>query len=102
MNIEINKLADDIVDRLVHRIAEVNKTIHYTELPSLGIGDTARYLGCSLPHVHTLMQRYPEHLKPLDGRRGIRFSTEKLIEFKRAGLAKAGQRKTKIAWDADL
>jgi hypothetical protein len=59
------QLADTIVERLADRLAEINKTIHHTELPSLGIGDTARYLGVSLPHVHKLMQRYPEHLKPL-------------------------------------
>jgi hypothetical protein len=103
MNNTNTHLADAIVDRLAERLADINKTIHYTELPSLAIGDAARYLGVSLPHVHKLMQRYPEHLAPLDGHKSIRFSTEQLIDFKRTGLAKAISRKpVKLAWDADL
>lgn len=58
------------------------------ELPELPASLAAQYLGCSVAHLSTIEQRWPEYLRPIRGNGSTKYLTAQLIVVKQKGLTK--------------
>jgi hypothetical protein len=75
-----------IVRRLV---LERESMIGLHEMPDMTLSDAARYLGCSITFVNTLVARHPDIIQPIivPGK-ARRFPSAQLMEIKRKKLVK--------------
>jgi hypothetical protein len=56
------------------------------ELPELPAALAAHYLGCSVAHLATIEQRWPEYLRPIRGNGSTKYLTAQLLVVKQKGI----------------
>lgn len=57
------------------------------DVPDLSAAQAAKYLGISIATLTRLVQRYPEHLKPIaEENKALRFRFEELVNVKKLNL----------------
>lgn len=87
--IEADNFFAEVAQRIKELQAENKEWIEkaYQVIPYLSKSQTATALGCSLPHVSTIVSRLPEQLKPVykEGAKTPVYDTKQVLTLKEKG-----------------
>lgn len=80
---------DQLYQLVIKVVADTRQLVNIEDLPDLSAGDAARFLGCSITHLHNLIRRHPEIVKPiLANKKQKRYRTAELLRLKNSGKVK--------------